>query len=301
MTSKGTPCRWEGEILDWIDERIHEGGSFSDTNWNHRTIVEIAAPNKNQGWFLHAMTGHERLLRLVFRVSRNAFKLADLARRLGIRPLNETPGLEVYGMEERVQVDNLKGPWQAVTLLAYRLAEVDTPAFRAFLQQAVASFHENLRRLQTKPEDVMPWRLNGQRWHLGDKGFPIGKRIQWDRPLLPRLLDIVREIEPGLEVVWTARAAITLRVPGVSRAWTQWRTKESYGLDCRFLGKKGHLNLSRIEAFGVSPAVNSSRADADVLRLVFQHAEHLHTAKLKELLAEQLRGFRESFGKNRSD
>ena len=89
-----------------------------------------------------------------------------------------------------------------------------------------------------------------------------------------------------------------MRVPGVSRAWAQWRTKESYGLDCRFLGKKGQFNLSQIEAFGVSPAINGGRADSDVLRLVFQHAEHLHAANLKEVLAEHLRGFREVFGKS---
>jgi excinuclease ABC subunit A len=297
VTGKGKACRWEGEILNWVEGRVHEAGSFSDTNWNHRTIVEIAAPNKSQGWFLHAMTGQEWLLRLVFRVGRNAFKQADLVRGLGIRPLNETPGVELYGAGERVQVDNLKGPWQAVTVLVHRLSEVDTPAFREFLSQAVASFHENLRKLQTKPEDVMPWRLNGERWHLGDKGFPVGKRVQWDRILLPRLLALVREIEPGLEIVWTARAAITLRVPGVSRGWAQWRTKESPGLDCRFLGKKGQFNLSQVEAFGKSPSIHASRADGDVLRLVFQHAEHLHPAQLKELLAEHLRGFREIFGK----
>jgi excinuclease ABC subunit A len=211
--------------------------------------------------------------------------------------LNETPGLQVYGTEERVQVDNLKGPWQAVTLVVHRLSEIDTPPFREFLAQAVASFHANLKKLQTKPEDVMPWRLNGQRWHLGEKGFPIGKRVQWDRALLPRLLDLVREVEAEVEVVWAARAAITLRVPGVSRAWAQWRTKEAHGLDCRFLGKKGRFNLSQIEVFGAAPTINSSRADGDVMRLVFQHAEHLHAAELKALLAEHLRGFREVFGR----
>jgi excinuclease ABC subunit A len=304
VTGKGKPCRWDGEILNWVEKRIHEAarGSelFGETNWNHRTIVEIAASNRNQGWFLHAMTGHEWLLRLVFRVGRNAFKQANLIRPLGIRPLNETPGLEVYGTEERVQVSNLRGPWQAVTLLVHRLEEIDTPAFREFLTQAVASFQANLKRLQTKPEDVMPWKLNGQRWHLGEKGFPVGQRQQWDRALLPRLLDLVREIEPGIEIVWTGRASIALRVPGVNRRWAQWRTKESYGLDCRFLGKKGQFNLSQIEAFGASPTLNGSRADADILRLVFQHAEHLHAAELKELLAEHLRGFREAFSRSGS-
>jgi excinuclease ABC subunit A len=297
VTAKGRPCRWEGQILDWLDEQVHELGAFGDTNWNHRSVIEIAAASRSHGWFLHAMTGHEWLVRLVFRVGRNTFKQIELIEGLGIRPLNETPGLEVYGNEHRVQVDNLRGPWQAVSVVVHRLAEIDTPAFRQFLQEAVASFQANVQRLRTRPEDVMPWKLNGQGWHLGEKGFPPGKRVQWDRALLPRLLDLVREVEPGLEVRWDARAAITLRVPGVSRAWAQWRTKESYGLDCRFLGKKGQFNLSQVQAFGVSPGLSSHRADGDVLRLVFRHDEHVQAVKLKELLAEHLRGFRETYGK----
>ncbi|HLN31490.1 MAG TPA: hypothetical protein VK395_27360 [Gemmataceae bacterium] len=300
VTTKGTACRWEGEIVNWIDERVHEAGQFSDTNWNHRSVVEIAAPSKSQGWFLHVMTGMEWLVRLVFRVSRNAFKQADLVQRLGIRPLNETPGLEVYGNEQRVQVDNLKGPWQAVSVLAHRLSEIDTPAFRGFLEEAVASFHQNLKRMQTKPEDVMPWKLNGERWHLGEKGFPAGKKLQWDRALLPRLLAVVREVEPGLEIEWSSRAGVTLRVPGVGRSWAQWRTKESYGLDCRFLGKKGQFNLAQIEPFGISPAISGNRADSDVTRLIFRQVEHLQPAKLKQLLTEHLAGFREVFGKGKA-
>src|SRR5207302_5420684 len=124
-----------GAIIPWVEEQIRALGEFGETNWGQRTVVEVPAPTKSEGWFLHAMTGHEWLLRLVFRVSKNAFKGPDLVRRLGIRPLNETPGLEVYGAEERVQVDNLKGPWQAVTVLVHRLSEIDTPAFREFLAQ----------------------------------------------------------------------------------------------------------------------------------------------------------------------
>ena len=84
----------------------------------------------------------------------------------------------------------------------------------------------------------------------------------------------------------------------MSRSWAQWRTKENYALDCRFLGKKGQFNLSQLEGIGVSPEIGGSRADADLLRLVFQHDDHLPAAKLKELLAEHLKGFREVFAKH---
>jgi excinuclease ABC subunit A len=292
----GKPCRWDGAILTWLDERIHGLGSFADTNWSQRSIVEITAPVKTQGWFLHAMTLRERVVRLVFRVGRNAFKAAELSARLGIRPLNELDGLTVYGDEERVQVANRRGPWQEVAILAHRLEEIDTPVFRSFLEQAVASFQQNLTRLRMKPEDVMPWKVHGERWHLSDKGFPPGQRVQWDRALLPRLLAVARELEPAIEVRWDVRDSITLRVTGIKRAWALWRTKSGHGLDCRFLGRKGQFNLSRVEAFGTNPAINTDGRQGDVLRLVFQNSDHLNVAKLKELLAEHLRGFREIFG-----
>ena len=95
---------------------------------------------------------------------------------------------------------------------------------------------------------------------------------------------------------WDARDAITLKVPGVSRGWAQWRTKESTALDTRFVGKKGQFNLAQLEGVGLSPAI-AHRNDGDVLRLLFQQPEQVPAARLKELLADHLRGFREAFGK----
>ncbi len=92
VTHKGQPCRWEGEILDWVDEHIHELGKFADTNWKQPTIVEIAGPVKSQGWFFHAHTGMEWLVRLVFRVAKNTFKQDELDRAFGIPVLDETEG-----------------------------------------------------------------------------------------------------------------------------------------------------------------------------------------------------------------
>jgi len=297
LSHDGKPCRWEGKILPWLDEQIHRQGAFGDTNWSERNVVEIAGAPKSQGWFLHALTGMEWVVRLVFRVGRNTFQSKELARRLGIPSLNDTPGVEAYGSDDRVWVTKHKGPWQSVTVLAHRLSEIDTPAFRQFLAEAAAAFHANLKRLRTRPEDVMPWKVNGKRWHLGEKGFPVGRKLLWDRTILPRLLDLVAQVEPAVVVDWEARDALTLRVPGITRGWAQWRTKESDGLDCRFLGKKGQFNLSRLDGFGVAPQISGQRADGDVLRLVFQQEEHAPAARLKEFLAEHLRGFREVFGK----
>jgi excinuclease ABC subunit A len=145
----------------------------------------------------------------------------------------------------------------------------------------------------------MPWKLNGERWHLGEKGFAPGRKLRWDRALLPRLLALVREIEPKVEVSWDSRDAITLRAPGITRGWCQWRTKESEALICRFIGKKGQFNLSQLDGLGVHPAIDGKRAEADVVRLAFQQIDQVKPGQLKAVLAEHLQGFRELFGKKK--
>jgi excinuclease ABC subunit A len=142
----------------------------------------------------------------------------------------------------------------------------------------------------------MPWKLNGEKWHNGDKGFPPGRKVRWDRALLGRVLAVVREVEPAVEVSWDQRDAITLRVPGISRGWAQWRTKEPEALDCRFLGKKGQFNLAQVEGIAAAE-IGQQRSEGDVLRLRFTDLTAEQATKMKSVLAEHLRGFREAFGK----
>jgi excinuclease ABC subunit A len=296
VSHDGKPVHWEGAIVPWVDELVHEMGEFSETDWRQRAVVEIAAPTKSHGWFLHAMTGEERAARLVFRVGKNTFKSAELIERLGIRPLNEIPGLQVYSTNERVWVTNHKGPWQSVTVQVYRLSEIDTHAFREFLKEAIESFAATVQRLRTKPEDLMPWKLNGEKWHHGDKGFPPGRKVRWDRSLLARLLAVVRDVEPNVQITWDRRDTITLRVPDASRGWAEWRTKEAEALDCRFLGKKGQFNLAQVEGIAAAE-IGHHRTEGDILRFRFTDLNAGQAAKLKSVLTDQLKGFREAFGK----
>ncbi|MBY0230490.1 MAG: excinuclease ABC subunit UvrA, partial [Gemmataceae bacterium] len=198
----GKPCKWEGSMLAFVEDLVQSAGTFGETDWSERTVVEIAGPVKSQGWFLHAMTGEEHLLRLVFRVKRNAFKEADLVAALGIKPLNDSPelGLQVYSPDARVWITDHKGPWASVTIRVCKKSEIDTPAFRAFVAKAAASFQATLGALEKKPEDLMPWKVMGEKWHLGDKGFPPGRKVRWERGALSKVLAICKQAEPALEV-----------------------------------------------------------------------------------------------------
>jgi excinuclease ABC subunit A len=297
LTLKGTPCRWDGSILPWVEEQIRKLGPFSETDWSERTIVEIAATRKSQGWFFHAHSGMEWLVRLVFRVAKNTFKQEALSRELGLKPLDEMPDLPVYGSEPRVKVANRKGPWQEVWMLVHKRDEIDTPAYKAFLRRAVEAFQKNLARMTTSPEDVMPWKVNGEKWHLGDKGFPPGRKMYWDRSILPTFMAIVKDAIPGLEIQWDARDAITLRLPGVNKGWGRVRTKDNEALDARFLGKPGQMNLARLDGIGKESTLTADRADGgETMRLLFHRAEEMPGTKLKSVLAEHARGFRQLFG-----
>jgi excinuclease ABC subunit A len=239
----------------------------------------------------------EWLIRLVFRVAKNTFKQETLAKQLALKPLDEMKDLPVYGSEPRVKVANRKGPWQEVWMLIHNLAEIDTAGFKAFLKQAVEGFEKNLGKMTSSLEDVMPWKVNGERWHLSEKGFPVGRKLYWDRSILAAFLTIVKEAAPKLEIQWDARDAITLKLPGISKGWGRVRTKDNEHLDARFLGKPGHMNLSRLEGIGKNSTFAADRADGgEVMRLLFHKHEEMPRAKLKELLAEHVKGFREQFG-----
>jgi enterochelin esterase family protein len=75
----------------------------------------------------------------------------------------------------------------AFAYVAIWSAGVRPEASETFLKDAAESFAAAVKRMQTKPEDVMPWKVNGERWHLGEKGFPpdfVATRI-WPPKLRP--------------------------------------------------------------------------------------------------------------------
>ena len=80
----GNPCRWDGRILAEVVDRIEEQADlFSETDWNSRSVVEIRAAKKSDGWFFHAITGEEWLLKMKFRTARNTFQRDELVRAAG--------------------------------------------------------------------------------------------------------------------------------------------------------------------------------------------------------------------------
>ena len=58
-------------------------------------------------------------------------------------------------------------------------------------ERAVAGFERFGGREEKSPEDLMPWKALGQKWHLARKGFTPGKKIAWETELRRALVDAV--------------------------------------------------------------------------------------------------------------
>ena len=284
----GEPCRWDGEILARVVDRLHELGSFAATNWNNRTVVEISAEKKSDGWFFHALTGHEWLLTLKFRVAKRTFKRDDLIASLNLKPLNEIPDLPVYGSEPRVKCKQLRGPWQEVQLTVHSLDEVDRPAFWKFVEAAVEGFQQFTERVKQDPEDVMPWKVLGQKWHLSRKGFPPGKKVDWDTEVLEELCERLAAIAPEGQFLWNNQQVVHLRVPGQDEPWATIHTKRRAAVELTLTGPKGRFALGRIAALGASREFDAARRDKDLVKLGFVTLADLSRGELDDFLKEHL-------------
>ncbi len=130
--------KWEPEALEYVLELIHQAGkgAFAETNWNARASVEVTAPGVKT-WFLHALTGGEWVLELYFRAPRGHFDWRALNDQLGLLTLDERDDLQTYGDWARVDVRRRRDGLDAVVVYVHDQREINTPAFRKFIKEAV--------------------------------------------------------------------------------------------------------------------------------------------------------------------
>ena len=126
----------------------------------------------------------------------------------------------------------------------------------------------------------MPWKKDGEKWHLGEKGFPPGQGAKWDRALLPKLLKLLREIDPTLEFKWDVRDAVTVRPQGFVAVLVP---DQDEGARCargvvRRPPRAGELRPSS-RSFGRDATIEGDRADgSEVLKLWLVTGDHLRPA-----------------------
>jgi excinuclease ABC subunit A len=284
----GGPVRWDGKVLDEVERRIQSLGEFAPTNWNARSVVEVTGPKKSDGWFFHALTGERWLVKLKFRTGKKTFQRDELAVALDLKPLDDLNDIEAYGSGPRVKCKNVTGPWQEVQLAVHSWKEIDTPAFWEFLDKAVAGFQKFVTRDQKKPEDLMPWKLLGQKWHLARKGFTPGKKIAWEPELLEELLELVAEASPDGEYLWNNKVLVHRMVPGQPTPWATIVTKRAENVELILNGAKGAWQLGQFAELAPDRDLSTERADRDSVRLRFRTATDLDRDAMEEFARAHL-------------
>ncbi len=284
----GQPCRWDGRILGNVVDRIEQSDLFSETDWNQPSVVEICAAKKADGWFFHAITGEEWLLKMKFRTARHTFRREELMAKLDLKPLNDMPELPLYGTEPRTKVRGARGPWQEIELRVHAYAEIDRPEFWTFLDQAIEGFRRFTDRVRQNPDDIMPWKVLGQKWHFARRGFHIGKNILWDVEVLEQLYQMLSDAAPQAQFLWNNKVVVPVYLPGRREPWASLQTKKCDAVYLNLAGPKGRFALGRITGLGHEPTLDGDRADFDLIRLKFRSTKELEEGNLRSFLEEHL-------------
>jgi excinuclease ABC subunit A len=303
----GGACRWDGRILADVVARIEQRGTvpdqpsvgarsnenrdsplFSPTDWSSRSVVEIRAAKRADGWFFHAITGEEWLLKMKFRTARNTFQRDELVGRLDLKPLNDMPDLPLYGTEPRVRCRNLRGPWQEIEVRVHAYDEIDRPEFWEFVDQAVAGFEKFSQRVEHHADVLAPWKQLGRKWHLSRRGFPLGGTVEWDAEVLEELIELLAEAAPLGQLLWNNKQVVPLYVPRQHEPWAAVQTKKLDAVYLTLIGPKGRFPQGRLAGLGLDARVDGSRPGYDMLRIRFHSLDDLHRADLPEFLKEHL-------------
>ena len=304
---RGQPVRWDGRALMKVVRHIEDTGQFAPTDWNNRSVVEIRALKKSLGWFFHAITAEEWLLKMKFRTARNTFRRETLIAKLGLKPLNEMDDIPLYGTEPRVRVLPRGGPWQEIELRVHSLEEIDRPVFWDFLDLAVKEFAKYAKKEEKSPSDLMPWKVLGEKWHFLPRGLVGGDKLLWDLSLLRELFGILNLISPSLRIVWTNKIMVPVFRPADSRSgktersavggsmgsrrlpWVVVHTKRVDALYLDIYVVKNSIPLGSVRSLGLDAFVNGENEHYDVVQLKFTKKREVVSPELKELLRETLR------------
>ena len=285
---KGEPCRWEGQILARVVDRIHAKSDLGATNWNARSVVEIAAKKKSDGWFFHAITGEAWLLKMKFRVARNTFNRQELERRIPLPTLNQMDEIPLYSNSPRLRLKTGRGPYQEVELRVHTLAEVDHDEFWRFIDQMTENFARKTNDTTTKLEDHMPWKKMGQKWHFLRKGFPPRKKIQWDSEVLEELHHLLCDILPDGHWLWNNQMLVNLYITGQREPWARMLTKRPESLDLVLASPKNAVAYGRANELGWDREFDSMKEDIDYIRLKFRTLADLEKGDLRGFLEQHL-------------
>ena len=285
LAINGRPRRWNGQILEEIIDRIEATGEFSATNWNERSIVEVAAKTRSIGSFLHAYTGDEWLLMLKFRVPKRTFAQETLIKELNLKDVNDMDEIPVYNRQPRVRIrPSTNGPFEDISICLLNQRETETEEFQRFLQKSIDSFVERANPQVLNLDDLTPWKKLGRKWHLMRKGFLQGT-IEWEPTVLESLAKLLEELLPGVETDWTQKIVVNYILN--KKTVAALVTKRPSALECFIYVPQGSVQLGEVASLGLDAEITAQKEGLDAVRFRFTSTTQVNSPALRKFLQKQ--------------
>ncbi|MEW4488054.1 excinuclease ABC subunit UvrA [Thalassoglobus sp. JC818] len=288
IARNGKESRWEGKALDYVVDQLADTEGLKPANWKDQARVEITAEQKvGSGWFFHALTGDEWLLRLYFRVPKGTFDESELQKRIRLKSVNELDELPIYNRSDRVRTNNAKGPFQEIIFDVHWREEIETPEFSAFLKEAAEAYLSHVEQVAQKdPADLMPWKVLGKKWHLSRKGFPSSKRVAWKLETLESLFQILETELTDFPLDWSNKTTVQFKHPDSGDLVAELQTKRRDAIYLTLLSNPGTFALGQVTTLGKTRKLEPHRSGKEAIQIQFTSKANLKVTQLRSFLKE---------------
>jgi excinuclease ABC subunit A len=147
-----------------------------------------------------------------------------------------------------------------------------------------------------KPEDLMPWKILGEKWHFTPRGLNGGDKLLWEYSLLAEIFGTIKEVSPQARFVWTNRSLVPVykhskfgKAEKVKRLpWAVIHTKRVDAVYVEIYAAKNLIPPERIRSLGVVPNVSGEHTQYDILQLKFSPQSGIDKTELQKILQETL-------------
>jgi len=282
---RGEKVRWEGAALEWLIDEIEAAGKgrFGQTDYNHRSRVEIKVRGADLPWFFHARTGGQWLLDVTFRVPARAFSAAEVRKLVPLKPLDDCDELPIYGNEPRVNVRSSGRFTDDIRILVHSRKEIATPGCRTFIKRAVQAYFRLLKRMKEEEALARPWKVNGKTWHLSQQMLG-NKPKMWTGSLIVQMIGLFKKWAPQIQEDWSRKVMVTLSHPQVKGTWARLVTNHAEAMRVEILAARGQFTPAMIERIGQNPEIRNSATEPSRVTFWVQSMEQCDLVQLEMLV-----------------
>lgn len=297
LSHDGKKVEWEGEALQFVVKEIERlgKGKLQPTGWNDRARVEIIgkAPDgvaqSSVQWLLHALTGGQWLIGLYFRIPVGTFQERSLSKSLGLKPLDDRDDVHAYGQASRVQFRPPREGMDQVRITVHDRKEIDTPAFRAFLKRAVASYLKHVAGMAAQKAKSAPWKKDGKSWHLSQQCIPLTQTKQWKPVELMTFIGRATKAVPRVKIDWSGKVFVEL-LTEAGRRIGKIITHQGDSIRVDVNVPKGEITPTQVENLGMRQQFGRPGSSGAELSFWFRSNDQVHGQQLAKVLQSAAAG-----------